>query len=356
MTREPVFFRVDGTRTGGWESLSRCLSLAYALQRRRRPCHFLSQLEPATVLAPAVRRGGNEWLDADAPAGSPEDLEEITQEIRRIRPAAVVIDAPGCGPDYLAELITLGPLVVSMDTAAAFRFPSHLVINPTLGLQVSDYEVCPGTQILMGKRYPLVRPEIRRVRPARAQEPPEPHRVLVGFGDDPNDQTSRVVQLLLEMSKVRHIDILARLCHPELPAWRALAEAHKERVTLSTETTEFAARISRCHLAICDGNSWSLELACVGVPMILMVQNDVCWQTAQRLEEEGAATCLGWYNQTADAAIRQAVQNLLSDPLERRGMARCGRAFIDGRGPDRLVTALEVMLHPSRQIDLSEAA
>src|SRR5438105_268393 len=101
MTREPVLFRVDGTRAAGWEALHRCVAFAYALQRRRRPCHFLSQLDPAP-LAAVVRRGGNEWLDADAPAGAPEDLEELTQEVRRIRPAAIIVDSLNCGPDYLA--------------------------------------------------------------------------------------------------------------------------------------------------------------------------------------------------------------------------------------------------------------
>jgi hypothetical protein len=39
-------------------------------------------------------------------------------------------------------------------------------------------------------------------------------------------------------------------------------------------------------------------------------------------------------------------------------MARCARKLVDGRGQDRLVTALEIMLHPSRLVDmsLSEAA
>ena len=51
-----------------------------------------------------------------------------------------------------------------------------------------------------------------------------------------------------------------------------------------------------------------------------------------------------------------AVQNLLTDPLERQAMARCGRKLIDGRGPDRLVTALEVMLHRTRAVEYSTAA
>ena len=38
-------------------------------------------------------------------------------------------------------------------------------------------------------------------------------------------------------------------------------------------------------------------------------------------------------------------------------MARCGRQLIDGRGPDRLILALEVLLHPYRQIQtFAEAA
>jgi spore coat polysaccharide biosynthesis predicted glycosyltransferase SpsG len=109
-------------------------------------------------------------------------------------------------------------------------------------------------------------------------------------------------------------------------------------------------------MAICDGNGWALEFACVGMPMLLIVQNEVFRPTAQRLEEEGAATCLGKHEAIKDQAIREAVENLLSDPAERRLMARAGRSLIDGRGPDRLVTALEVLLHPSRHIDLSEAA
>ena len=54
--------------------------------------------------------------------------------------------------------------------------------------------------------------------------------------------------------------------------------------------------------------------------------------------------------------IRLAVQNLVQDPNERQAMSRCRRLLIDGRGPDRLVTALEVLLHPSRQVQFAQLA
>ena len=75
MTRDPILFRVDGTSRTGHERLYRCLTYAAALQRRRRPCFFLSQVEPA-ALAFAVRRAGNDRVEAEQPAGSPGDLEQ----------------------------------------------------------------------------------------------------------------------------------------------------------------------------------------------------------------------------------------------------------------------------------------
>src|SRR6187549_3801822 len=89
MNRDPILFRVDGTAAKGWERLARTMALAAALQRRRRPTYFLSQLEP-TSMAFTMKRSGMEWLDADAAAGTDEDLSEVVQEVRRLRPAAVI--------------------------------------------------------------------------------------------------------------------------------------------------------------------------------------------------------------------------------------------------------------------------
>jgi spore coat polysaccharide biosynthesis predicted glycosyltransferase SpsG len=367
MNRDPILFRVDGTARTGWEHLTRCLTLAAALQRRRRPTYFLSQLEPGS-LGLGIKRGGNDWLEADAPAGSPEDLHETVQEVRRLRPAAVIVDAPEASEAYLAELMATGTLVASLDNLAGVRFPSQLVINPMLAPGREDYEHYPGTQLLLGPRYTLVRPEIRRVRPLRAQEPAplppgegksvkEPYRALVALGeDDPNRHTEGLVRTLMNTPRVGRVDVVVRPQHPDLAMFQALAEAHPERLELATEPAEVTARVVRAHFAITGAGGWSLELACVGVPQLVLVQAEAHWPTAQRLEEEGCATCLGWHATVSHQTVRQAVQNLLTDPLERQAMSRCARKLIDGRGPDRLVTALEVLLHPSRLVDMREAA
>lgn len=356
MIRAPILFRVDAAPRPGWEHLSRCLTLAAAIQRRRRPAFFLSQIEPGS-LGLTIKRGGNDWLEAGSPAGTADDLDELVQEVRRLRPAAVIVDSPDVKEEYLRTLRGTGVLVVSMDSLAHTGFCSHLIVNPLLGLGRESYEYALGTQVLLGERYALVRPEIRRQRPARAQEPPQPFRAIIALGDDdPHNQSGELAKCLLNCPKVGRVDVLVRSYHPDLDKLKALAESCPDRLEIVHEPGEVPFRIARCHFAVSAGNAWSLELACVGVPQILIVQSETHWPTAQRLEEEGAATCLGWQANVSTQTIRQAVADLLGDALERQAMARCGRKLIDGRGPDRLVTALEVLLHPSRYVQSAAAA
>jgi spore coat polysaccharide biosynthesis predicted glycosyltransferase SpsG len=356
MNRDPILFRVDGTMAAGHERLARCMILAAALQRRRRPTYFLTQLEPAS-LALGIKRAGNVWLDPDGPVGNADDLEETIQEVRRLQAAAVIVDGPEVSESYLEKLASTGTLVASVDSAAATRFPSRLVINPLLAPGREGYEFSRRTQLLLGNRYALVRPEIRRIRPARAQEPPQPFRGIVALGeDDPNNKTGELAKLLLNSPKVGRVDLIVRPHHKELASLQEMATANPDRLEVAIEPAEVTARLTRCHFALTAGNTYSLELACIGVPQLVIVQAEANWPTAQRLEEEGAAMCLGWHENVSVQTVRQAVQNLLSDALERQAMTRCARQLIDGRGPDRLVTALEVMLHPSRAVALSQAA
>ncbi len=361
MSRDPVILRVDATGQNGYERLARCTTLAAALQRRRRPVYFLSQLEPNS-LAMGIKRGGNNWILAEHPAGTEEDVQQVLAEIARLGPAAVFVDAADISHDYLAEVAATNVLLAAIDHAATIRFPTKLVINPLLAPNRDSYEHDDDTQLLLGRRFALVRPEVRRQRQTRSQEPPpvavangttilSQYRVLMALGeDDPNLMTMDLAQLLANAPRVGKVDIIIRREHPQLEEIKAMVEANKEAITLALEPAEIANRLTRCHFALTSGSGWSLELACVGVPQLLLLQNEMHWPNAQRLEDEGAASVLGWHENVSAATIRQGVQNLITDALERKSMARCGRKLIDGRGPDRLVNAMEILLSPAQQV------
>jgi spore coat polysaccharide biosynthesis predicted glycosyltransferase SpsG len=368
MSRDPIIVRVDADTRTGYERFARCMTIAAALQRRRRPVYFLSQLEPNS-LAMSIKRGGNNWIAAEHPAGSEDDVAQMLREIARLKPAAVIVDEPDVTHEYLTEIAATNVLLTAIDHSALVRFPTKLLVNPLLGPARDSYEFDNDTQILLGKRYVMVRPEVRRQRQIRSQEPPpiavtngttisSQFRVMLALGeDDPNSKTIELAQLLVNAPRVGKVDIIIRREHPQLEEIREMVEANKEKLTLALEPAEIANRITRCHFAVTSGSGWSLELACVGVPQLLLLQNEMHWPNAQRLEDEGAATVLGWHENVSAQTIRQGVQNLITDALERKSMARCGRKLIDGRGPDRFVTAMEIMLNPAQKVgEMQQAA
>ena len=86
-------------------------------------------------------------------------------------------------------------------------------------------------------------------------------------------------------------------------------------------------------------------MACVGVPQLIITQNARHVPNAKKMDEDGAATYLGTRDQVTVNTLRDAVNYVLDDQLERVGMSRCARLMIDGRGPDRIVNGLEILIH-----------
>src|SRR5262245_30492028 len=222
-SRGPILFRCDGTPEQGWEPFYQCLSLAAALQRRRRGTHFFSYLDPLS-LAQVVHRANNEWVPAEQPLGTPGDLEATVAQTRRLAAAAVVVAGQGMTAEYLAELRTTGALVVVFDSTAGMRSPADVLVNPFLAPARKAFRYEPGTQLLSGHRFALCRGVFRRQRTIRATEPVQPFRALVALGDD--DLAGQAVDRtreLLEMTKVTKVSVAVRTHHPRYEELKDLA-------------------------------------------------------------------------------------------------------------------------------------
>lgn len=352
--RGPILFRCDGTPELGWEALYQGLSLAAAMQRRRRGTHFLSYLEPLS-LAQAIHRANNEWTPAESAVGGAGDLELTKRIIRKTGAAAIVVGGANVTVEYLRELAATGVAVVAFDTEAALHYPCQIVVNPLLAPGLKAYRHERGTQLLLGRKFALVRGVFRRQRTIRATEQPGPFRALVAFGDDDVDQTEFRTRQLLEMPKVDKVSIACRTHHPRYDELRDLADESGGRVEVVTEPKELMTRLVRAHFALSSGDAWSLELACVGIPQLVLPTKATHQLTAKRLDDEGAATFLGSSASVTLEHLAEAVGVVLDDPMERLGMSRCARNLIDGRGGDRIVNGLEIVLHTPWQRQILEA-
>lgn len=349
--RGPILFRCDGTQEHGWEPLYQCLSLAAALQRRRRGTHFFSYLDPLS-LAHTINRGNNDWTAAEHPVGSPEDISATLAQVRRLGAAAVVVCGPTVTPDYLEALREAKAYVLALDPVTKGVTPADLLVNPFLAPPRKHFDVTVGGQILAGRKYALVRGIFRRQRTIRAQEQPAPFRALVAFGDDDAaDQTLLRTEQLLEMPKVDKISILTRSHHPRFDEIKEFCSKSGGRVEVITEVKELMTRLVRSHFALTAGDTTAVEMCCTGLPQLAITHGAKHTANGKRMDDEGMATFLGEAPKVTFDVLKEAVDTLLDDPMERLSMSRCARNLVDGRGGDRIVNGMEIMLHsPARAV------
>ncbi len=346
--RGPILFRCDGTPDRGWESLYQCLSLAAALQRRRRGTHFFSYLEPLS-LAQMIHRANNDWSPAESQLGGVGDLEATVREVRRLNAAAVILAGDGITPEYVETLGRTGAAVLVLDSSGAISYPSTITVNPLLAPGRKAFKPLPGSQFLHGRKFALVRGVFRRQRTIRATEQPGPFRALVAFGDDDvADQTLLRTQQLLEIPKVDKVSIALRTHHERYHELKEFAADSGGKVEIVTEPKELMTRLVRAHFALTSGDAWSLELCCVGIPQLTLPSKPHHQLNAKRMDDEGVATFLGSAGDVTFEQLAEAVGIVLDDPMERLGMNRCARNLIDGRGGDRIVNGLEIVLHTPR--------
>ena len=88
----------------------------------------------------------------------------------------------------------------------------------------------------------------------------------------------------------------------------------------------------------------------VGIPQIIVSQTTRHGMNGKKMDEEGVATYLGQSADVSAEQLKEAVESMLDDSMERKGMTRCARNMFDGRGPDRIVNGMEIILHtPARR-------
>jgi spore coat polysaccharide biosynthesis predicted glycosyltransferase SpsG len=324
--------------------MARCLALANALQRRRYQMTFHSQIDN-NAWPDRIRRHRHAILRTPHSAGSTLDQAEFLREVQTRRPVVVVTDSVGVDEEYLALLSHHVPLVISMDDSATQRFPSDIVLNPTLGHDASDYQLYPGTQVLAGDRYAMVRSEFRRARNVRATEPGGSVRVLIALGGgEIAKETARLAEALLDEKMIEKVDAVIGASTEGRDELRRVAERFPGQLTVTPDCRDLAMRMTKSHLLITGAGNTPLEAACVGIPMVVLPRDERHLHHADKVEEIGLAQNLGLLAKASADRVAKAVVEILSDNFERKAMSRSGRMLIDGRGADRLVTATEILL------------
>jgi UDP-2,4-diacetamido-2,4,6-trideoxy-beta-L-altropyranose hydrolase len=335
-----VLIRADGGVGIGAGHVERCLNLARGLRELGAQVGFLSAL-----LDPTLR------VRVESAGFAVQDLPEDPEAHRAATLAALadtttlVVDHYGVTEADEAAFAAQVECLVSIEDLPGRRHPAHVLLDQTFGRSAQDYAGCvtPGTTLLLGTPYALLRPEFRTLRgEARARrERAEARNLLISFGgSNPDDVVVRLAELLVEhgVHKTFEIRLVEGLALDSRDSAR-LRELLGADSCLTGHVTNMPELVQWADVAIGAGGVSTWERCTLGLPTVLVTVADNQRQIACNVIEEGAALDGGGI-ELDEATILAGLERLRRDAGFYRATASRAFGVCDGAGVERASAAI----------------
>jgi UDP-2,4-diacetamido-2,4,6-trideoxy-beta-L-altropyranose hydrolase len=335
-----MLIRADASSAIGSGHAMRCLALAKAWQRAGgRVCYLTA--ESIAAVDERLAAENIEQQRMTAQPGTSEDAEQTVASARRLEAKWVVVDGYRFKQDYIHQLKASGLRVLAMDDDARLDcYEADVVFNQNIDASAKTYQVAAGTQLLLGAKYVLIRPEFLAGR-THANVAGVARKILVTMGgSDPEDETSRVVRALGQLGDGYEVIVVVGGGNPRYESLQALVRGLPVKIRLEKhlENMEPVMRWADLAISAAGGTCW--ELAFLGIPMIVITISRDQERTAAAIAKAGAAVGLGWHADLSEEKISAAIRGLANDTEARRAMSERGQKLIDGEGAARVVEFL----------------
>ena len=198
----------------------------------------------------AIHRAGAPWEDRLAAAGHSVHWLDRSMQLLTLALARdlgtdwLVLDGYHFDPAYQKAVRRTGlRLLVIDDIAHHGMYFADLLVNQNLESESFRYRILPGSSVLIGPRYALLRSEFERWRGWQRPIAPDARRVLVTLGGgDAGDVTDMVTDELEEFSEFEVRIVLGAGHHGCRDARRVAVCAILPRRSSSTRRPTVTAR------------------------------------------------------------------------------------------------------------------
>ncbi|MDE3034746.1 MAG: hypothetical protein KGJ14_02115, partial [Nitrospirota bacterium] len=324
-----IGIRVDGDSAIGLGHLVRSLALAEALTSLGAKATLFSR--PSPVVATKAWEAGVSVLFSRA-----QNEDAFLRDcLVRWHADGVVLDtkAPYGGVEIRA--LNGRTCVVVMDNACEGMFEASLTIFPVAHL---DEAVAAhprwgmGGILLKGQDYVVVADHIRALGRAEARERRSAGQglLITMGGADPADMTERLLTWLAPLPLECRLVVLVGEAFARKESLRILAGDLGRPVTLLQGSSALGSIKSEIALALCAFGVSAYEMACLGIPTLLVSHTEGHTRDAARFAQLGSALDLGWIERVDGRRLAETVSRVLGDADLRARLGRAGRALVDG--------------------------
>lgn len=336
--------RADAGEKTGTGHVMRTLALAQAWIRSGGEVIVITRSMPQ-ALAERLRSEGIPIHTISGEPGGEEDLLGTASIVHAENAQWLIVDGYTFHEEYFRSLRNTGIRVLMIDDyGQCGHYHADIVLNPGIGATGMMYRSRePATSLLLGPAYTLIREEFLRAResgPKRNGTPPVRLVVTLG-GSDPDNVTGTVIRGLdRQHFPGISVTVVIGPANPHTGVLDDAVRASGGRIRLVRDPADLAAILSGADIAICAAGNTAMELAFLGIPMVILVLAENQEMNAGFLSAEGCALTIGRGATATPEQIGAAVRLLLADERKRDRMAACCGSLIDGKGADRVVERL----------------
>lgn len=344
-----ALFAFEASRRIGLGHLNRCRVLMEECRARGLHCVVaarLAELEPRDHLPPDVP-----FHRIDSAMDPEAEVRFLAEAYRRHECAFAVVDHYHADETYQTALEEEGVRWLQFDSHARDPFLARWVLHASPAATPALYEPLrrrAHTQFLLGTDYAPVRAPFVAAR-QRAAVRSTLHRIVVCFGGGDDRGGARcVLAALRPLAGDVKVEVLASPLTVNLDALRAeVAAWPPATAALHVGVTQVEEFLLQADLCVTAGGVISYEAAILGAPMLLIPIADNQELNARGWADVGAGYYLGPLSALAPERILASVQQMRADPGALARMSETGLRAVDGRGAERIVSAVESGLERS---------
>jgi spore coat polysaccharide biosynthesis predicted glycosyltransferase SpsG/CMP-N-acetylneuraminic acid synthetase len=339
--------RCDGSRDMGMGHIMRLLNIAEHLYQQDKAGWVMrffvgsDHLEGARLL---TQRG----FDVDIVRQ--HDLSHWVQRLEAFKPMVIINDLPFVPAQYIDQLRNLPAKSLTLVDSVADIEPGSAHLDTVISLLDEELSL-PHDHYYHGLSFTPFHPSVTSRLEGRTlrRVPPQQLRVLVAFGSgDPARLTQPTLVGLAETQE--HWQLATILVQPDQQDplfWETARRLRCPVEVINAPSTRLGELLDQSDLALVSGGTTVYEASILGLPTIVLCQNQREFTRMQQFERLGSILLLGMGTQVTQAQLVRALRRVATDASLWQRMSVAGQQISDGRGIERITQVIHELLELS---------
>lgn len=261
-------------------------------------------------------------------------LQEMTL-VKEIKPDAIIVNMFKNDAKRIRNFKQSTRLLVTIDDPTDATRWANIRINP---LYYSDNAITGPAYVALGKEF------IQANKTSKVIKKKVETILVTQGGADTYGFSPKIIGALSGIEKSCLINVVIGPAFKHHKELKDAISKSPRKFGILHNAANMCQLMQQSDLAITAGGNTMFELACVGVPAIVLCAEKFEEETANRMEKSGIVENLGFGGRVSPEKIYQRVSLLVADRNRRSEMSRRGQKLIDGRGAERIVKLIKERL------------